>query len=439
MTSSSRISGGGLKKCMPTTRVGSAAAGRDRGDRDRRRVRGEHGRGRDLRERPEQLALDLERLGRGLDDELAAGEVLERGRALEPSRAAAASSALQRPRSAPRSRCCGMRSSARSTAAASASKSSVRAPDSAPSCAIPDPIVPAPTTPMTFGAPLMRANANANADGRPPRVDSPGGGPVRADHARDRRRAARRAAPARPVRPRLGGQAARLAPDPLRRGRGAERDRRLDQMREAINSRRRARGQDELTEDEVNERAWREDLRVAARPPRRVRVRALWSAAAAAASTSPAPCRRGPRGPGGHAPPGGARGDRGGRGRVLHRRPRRRRDAALRARQRDGPAVAARDRERAGRQGRRAARLAAADDARQDDRHDGARRRLRGRRDGRRGRPSPPGVEEMRHARRTNEIPYALLEAGREDGAAWVAAARAAIDALLTARRSAAA
>ena len=49
------------------------------------------------------------------------------------------------------------------------------------------------------------------------------------------------------------------------------------------------------------------------------------------------------------------------------------------------------------------------------------------------------GVEEMRHARRTNEIPYALLEVGREDGAAWVAAARAAIDALLTARRSAAA
>jgi len=49
------------------------------------------------------------------------------------------------------------------------------------------------------------------------------------------------------------------------------------------------------------------------------------------------------------------------------------------------------------------------------------------------------GVEEMRHARRTNEIPYALLEVGREDGAAWVAAARAAIDVLLTAGRSAAA
>jgi uncharacterized protein YbjT (DUF2867 family) len=49
------------------------------------------------------------------------------------------------------------------------------------------------------------------------------------------------------------------------------------------------------------------------------------------------------------------------------------------------------------------------------------------------------GVEEVRHARRTNEIPYALLDVDRGDGDAWVAAARAAIDALLTADRSAAA
>ena len=49
------------------------------------------------------------------------------------------------------------------------------------------------------------------------------------------------------------------------------------------------------------------------------------------------------------------------------------------------------------------------------------------------------GVEEMRHARRTNEIPYALLEAGRADGETWLRAAHAAIDALLTARRGAAA
>jgi uncharacterized protein YbjT (DUF2867 family) len=48
------------------------------------------------------------------------------------------------------------------------------------------------------------------------------------------------------------------------------------------------------------------------------------------------------------------------------------------------------------------------------------------------------GVEEVRHARRTNEIPYALLETGRDDGAAWVRAARAAIETVLTAPRTAA-
>ena len=45
------------------------------------------------------------------------------------------------------------------------------------------------------------------------------------------------------------------------------------------------------------------------------------------------------------------------------------------------------------------------------------------------------GVEEVRHAQRTNEIPYALLEADRADRAEWLRAARAAIDALLAARR----
>jgi hypothetical protein len=49
------------------------------------------------------------------------------------------------------------------------------------------------------------------------------------------------------------------------------------------------------------------------------------------------------------------------------------------------------------------------------------------------------GVDEVRHARRTNEIPYALLETARSDGPAWRRDARAAIDALLTARRGAAA
>ena len=44
------------------------------------------------------------------------------------------------------------------------------------------------------------------------------------------------------------------------------------------------------------------------------------------------------------------------------------------------------------------------------------------------------GVEEVRRARRLNEIPYALLEADPADAAAWRAAARAAIDGLLGGR-----
>ncbi len=48
----------------------------------------------------------------------------------------------------------------------------------------------------------------------------------------------------------------------------------------------------------------------------------------------------------------------------------------------------------------------------------------------------PVGVEEVRHANRTNEIPFRLLEADpRGDRAAWVAAAQACIDELLAGRR----
>jgi hypothetical protein len=49
------------------------------------------------------------------------------------------------------------------------------------------------------------------------------------------------------------------------------------------------------------------------------------------------------------------------------------------------------------------------------------------------------GVEEVRHARRTNEIPYALIGADPADRAAWLADARAAVDGLLGPRRTAAA
>jgi len=49
------------------------------------------------------------------------------------------------------------------------------------------------------------------------------------------------------------------------------------------------------------------------------------------------------------------------------------------------------------------------------------------------------GAEEVRRAHRLNEIPFALLQADPADRAAWLPAARAAIDALLGPRRGAAA
>ncbi len=45
------------------------------------------------------------------------------------------------------------------------------------------------------------------------------------------------------------------------------------------------------------------------------------------------------------------------------------------------------------------------------------------------------GMAEMEHAWATNEIPFTLLRSGRSDVAAWVAAARGAIDDVLAVRR----
>lgn len=47
---------------------------------------------------------------------------------------------------------------------------------------------------------------------------------------------------------------------------------------------------------------------------------------------------------------------------------------------------------------------------------------------------TPEGVAEMEHARATNEIPFALLEADRSDVEGWAAAALGAIDAVLALR-----
>ena len=84
-----------------------------------------------------------------------------------------------------------------------------------------------------------------------------------------------------------------------------------------------------------------------------------------------------------------------------------------------------------------AARLAPADDAR-------ARRSTRPCAASSRGRGPVartswrPGSRSSARRGKLNEIRYAVLETGRDDGAAWVRAARAAIDTVLTAPRTAA-
>ena len=152
MTSSRRITGGGLKKCMPTTRAGSAAAPRDRGDRDRRGVRGQHGAGRDRAQRGEQLALELEALGRRLDDQAAVGQPAELLDRRDRARARARGGPSARQRSRPSA----IWARPRSRASSTGSWSSVRAPAAAASCAIPAPMVPAPTTPIVSGTALTR-------------------------------------------------------------------------------------------------------------------------------------------------------------------------------------------------------------------------------------------------------------------------------------------
>ena len=81
-TSTSFISAGGLKKCMPTTRSGSGTSAAISVTAQRGGVGGEDRlRAAGLGQRGEQLALQLEVLGRRLDHQVAAGQVVELGRA----------------------------------------------------------------------------------------------------------------------------------------------------------------------------------------------------------------------------------------------------------------------------------------------------------------------------------------------------------------------
>ena len=106
MTSTRRMTGAGLKKCMPTTRPGSAAAlaiaviGIDEV------LEASTAPGAISLERGEQLALELQALGRGLDDEAGRGQVGELGRGRDLAAARRSRRPFARQRSSPSAICC---------------------------------------------------------------------------------------------------------------------------------------------------------------------------------------------------------------------------------------------------------------------------------------------------------------------------------------------
>ena len=153
MTSTSSMSGAGLKKCMPTTRpgLGTAAASAVTCSEEVFVASTQSG--------PTIPASVVNSSCLSRSDSGAASTTSSQGAksssVLAASRrpaAACASSFDQRPRAAPFSRSRGIFSSAASRASPTGSCSSVRAPDRQASWAIPAPIVPAPTTPMVAGA-----------------------------------------------------------------------------------------------------------------------------------------------------------------------------------------------------------------------------------------------------------------------------------------------
>src|SRR5215212_696597 len=155
-TSTSRITGAGLKKCMPTTRSGPgtpAAISVTESD-DVFVASTQSG--------PAASATRESSSRLSSSDSGAASMTISApaSAASSPagsSRAAAASSRRRRARSSPRS-----------SAAASGSCTSVRAPAAAASCAMPAPIVPAPRTPTTPGATRLGGDERVE-----PRLGSP--------------------------------------------------------------------------------------------------------------------------------------------------------------------------------------------------------------------------------------------------------------------------
>ena len=168
ITSTSRISGAGLKKCIPTTFAGSdAALAMNVTGIDEVFVA--------ITASEPQIAERSWKSSRFSSSRSGAASITK-SQPSSPSSAAAvcrrvaaasASSLLQRPRSAPFARFARVFSIPAASASATGSCTRVSTPASAPSCAIPAPIVPAPTTPRRRGRPTAQVIAFTPVAARP--------------------------------------------------------------------------------------------------------------------------------------------------------------------------------------------------------------------------------------------------------------------------------
>ena len=160
ITSSSSISGGGLKKCMPDDVLGPRRGARQRGDRDRRGVGGEHRVG----------AADLREARRTARASARAARARPRSRARSRARPSSASAVSSAPAASaaiaalldPALEAAARRRSTRARAPRAPGRAAAtRMPAAQPSCAMPAPIVPAPTTPSVRGR--VRAHRPRNS------------------------------------------------------------------------------------------------------------------------------------------------------------------------------------------------------------------------------------------------------------------------------------
>ena len=151
MTSSRPISGGGLKKCIPTTFSGRAAAPASEVTGIEDVLVASTAPGSQISDRRSNSS--RLRSGRSGAASMTSSQSASLSRASTGSSSPAASSPA-RPFSTHRPRPARAASAPRSSASGTGSCSRVRMPAAAPSCAIPAPMVPAPTTPTVRGREL---------------------------------------------------------------------------------------------------------------------------------------------------------------------------------------------------------------------------------------------------------------------------------------------